>query len=129
MVKRTLMAVGLGVGLLGGAATAVHASTQVAARPAAVHASTRATARPATVRAQAEEPRETADRAGEADATVPCATDGQGNQTGNCQDSQNAAGPQDTSSAAESSTASGPDGDTSQAGDQTGPDTGAQAGQ
>ena len=36
--KRTLLALGLGLALTGGAATAAHASTHVTARPAAVTA-------------------------------------------------------------------------------------------
>lgn len=95
MVKRTLMALRLGVALLGGGvANTVHASSVVAAHPAAVvHADLVAG--------------DTGDTTPDADANAPCATDPTtGDQTGNCQDSQNQSGPQDT------------------AGDQGGADTG-----
>ena len=100
MIKRTLMALGLGVALMGGAATAAHASSVVAAHPAAVQADLVAGA--------------TGDQTMDADANAPCATDAAGNQTGNCQDSQNASGPADnggTPGAAE-----GPDSGAGQAG-------------
>lgn len=87
MVKHALMALGLGVGLLGGAATAVHASTQAPARAAA---------HPVVRHAQAVELSEAADTVSDTDATAPCATDASGNQTGDCQDSQNQSGPQDS---------------------------------
>ncbi len=96
MIKRTLMALGLGVALMGGAATAVHASSVVAAHPAAVQADLVAGA--------------TGDQTTDADANAPCATDAAGNQTGNCQDSQNASGPADNGGA------EGPDTGAGQAG-------------
>jgi hypothetical protein len=61
-------------------------------------------------------------RTAEADATAPCATDAAGNQTGNCQDSQSAAGPEDQSGAAAEGAVATPDTDTAQSGDQTGAD-------
>lgn len=87
MVKRTLMALGLGVALLGGGvASTVHASNVVAAHPTAVHAGLIAG--------------DTGDTTADADANAPCATDPTtGDQTGNCQDSQNQSGPQDNSGA------------------------------
>jgi len=85
MVKRTFMALGLGVALLGGGvANTVHASSVVAAHPTAVHAGLIAG--------------DTGDTTADADANAPCATNPTtGDQTGNCQDSQNQSGPQDTS--------------------------------
>jgi len=96
MIKRTLMTLGLGVALMGGAATAAHASSVVAAHPAAVQADLVAGA--------------TGDQTTDADANAPCATDAAGNQTGNCQDSQNASGPADNGGA------EGPDTGAGQAG-------------
>lgn len=63
------------------------------ARPAALHATTRAAAHPVARHAQAVEPREAADTAGDANATAACVTDASGNQTGDCQNSQNQSGP------------------------------------
>ena len=107
MMKRALLALTLGAGVLGGAATAVHASTPRNTHPLAAHAW------------QQPNDAETADQAGDTDATAPCVTTASGDQTGACQDSQGgvadakgAAGQADT----------GRDGDTAQVGDQTGSD-------
>jgi len=96
MIKRTLMTLGLGVALMGGAATAAHASSVVAAHPAAVQADLVGGT--------------TGDQTTDADANAPCATDAAGNETGNCQDSQNASGPADNGGA------EGPDTGAGQAG-------------
>ncbi len=117
MMKHTLMALGLGVGLLGGAATAVHGSASAAPHPTAYHSVAR------TVSVQATPVAETPEAAAETDATAACATDASGNQTGNCQD---ASGATDTVSESAAETA-GPDTDTAQVGDQSGVDTSATA--
>lgn len=101
MIKRTLMAVGLGMALLGGIATTTHASSHVQAHPAyaAVHANLGSGGAEA--------------QTAEADANVPCAIDATGAQTGNCQDSQNSAGGADSASTSGEGEgeATGPDGD------------------
>ena len=100
MIKRTIMALGLGVTLTGGAATAVHASSATAAHPAVAHtAAAHHTARQAARVVVATD----GDQTGDADADAPCATDAGGNQTGNCQDSQHSSGPADTAGAADQS--------------------------
>jgi len=58
----------------------------------------------------------TGDQTTDAAANAPCATDTAGNQTGNCQDSQNASGAQDTSGPAGTGGAEGPDSGAGQAG-------------
>jgi len=112
--KRTLMALGLGVALLGGgAATSVHAST---------HASTHATTRTAAVTADVVAG-DTSAQTADTDPAAPCVTDAAtGDQTGNCQDSQNTGGPADTAGASGEVAAAGPDTDTVQQGDQSGAD-------
>jgi len=82
MIKRTLLALGLGMALLGGAATTGHAGSHVAARPAAVHADLIVS----SVGAQT----------GDTDANAPCvAATATTPETGDCQNSQNTAGPED----------------------------------
>lgn len=112
MVKRMFLTLGLGLALAGGVATSVHASSQVAARPAAVQADLIVGATEA----------QTADT----DPNAPCATDVTGTQTGDCQDSQSTVGPDEKGGAADTAEATnkgettGLDGDTVQSGDQTG---------
>ena len=110
MIKRTLMALGLGVGLLsGGMATAAHAGSHGTARPAVSSADLVA----------GDSGAQTADT----DPAAPCVTDAAtGEQTGNCQDSQNAAGPEDTAGTSGEAAPAGPDADTVQQGDQSGAD-------
>lgn len=91
MAKRRLITLGL-LALLGGAALAVHAGTKAAAHPAATHGAVQAV----TSQAPAAQPTRPADNAGDSDAAAPCATDAAGNQTGDCQNSQNTAGPEDS---------------------------------
>lgn len=116
MVKQTLIALGLGLALTGGATTAAHASSHVAAHHvAARHAIARHAAAPGptnTTTPGTPGPTDTTtpgapgaetggDMAADPDATAPCAVDASGNETGNCQDSQNASGPQDNSGGAD----------------------------
>jgi hypothetical protein len=108
MVKRRLIILAL-LALLGGAALAVHASTLAAAHPATNHAAMQAV----TYQPLAAQPTPPADKAADNDARAPCATDAAGNQTGNCQDSQNAAGPEDSGTP---EAAAGPDKDAVQTG-------------
>lgn len=102
MLMRVLMSLGLGVALLGGGISAVHASSHVAAHPAAVVA--------ADVIAG-----DTGAQTADTDPNAPCAVDPTtGNETGDCQNSQNTSGPEDNGST------SGSDGDNVQQGDQSG---------
>ena len=111
MVKRTLMALGLGIALLGGgAATAVHASTHATLRPAAAVTADLVGG-------------DTGAQTADTDPAAPCVTDAAtGDQTGDCQDSQNTGGPADTAGASGEVAAAGPDTDTVQQGDQSGTD-------
>jgi hypothetical protein len=94
MVKRRLIVLGLLV-LLGGGVLTLHASTQVAAHPATNLVSMQAV----SSQAPAAQPSQPPDKSSDSDAAAPCATDTAGNQTGNCQNSQNTAGPEDSGSA------------------------------
>jgi len=98
--RRTLMALGLGVALLGGgAATSVHASTHATPSNATVMADVVAG--------------DTGAQTADTDPTAPCATDAvTGEQTGDCQNSQNTGGPADTADASGEAAAAGPDTDT-----------------
>jgi hypothetical protein len=105
MIKRTLLALGLGLGLAGGVVSATHTTAQVHAHPAAVHTASQAHTN-AYMAAEAKA------RAADTDPTAPCGTDATGAQTGDCQDSQNAAGPEDNAGSSSEEAASGPDTDT-----------------
>ena len=105
MIKRVLMTLGLSAALLGGGISAVHASSRVAAHPAAIVA--------ADVIAG-----DTGAQTADTDPNAPCAVDAAtGSETGDCQNSQNTAGPEDSGNAAAA------DGDSLQQGDQSGTTT------
>jgi len=87
MLKRALIGAGLGLALLGGVAGSTHANTPVSAHRAV----------PADLRVLSTGP-----QAVDADANAPCGVDATGAQIGNCQDSQNAAGPEDSAGGADS---------------------------
>jgi hypothetical protein len=98
MSKRRLM-------LLGSALTLLMLVGAVFAIQSSVHAmghATPATAKTAISTAvQTQEPTETKDQAGDTDQGATCATDSARNQTGDCQDSQNTSGPEDTAGSAD----------------------------
>ncbi len=107
MIKRTLMTLGLGLGLLSGVSASAHASSRLVAYPAVVTADLVATY--------------TGVQTADSDPNAPCATDPTtGAETGDCQNSQNTAGPEDSSGATGESGTSGSDGDNVQQGDQIG---------
>lgn len=106
MGKRTLMALGLGLVLLVGVAVLAATVNIASAHPSGSHAthssgiqaapnsnnqpSTQATA------AQTEAANEqSGDSANDPDPNAPCGKDAQGNETGNCENSQNSSGPGD----------------------------------
>jgi hypothetical protein len=93
MVKRRLITLGL-LALLGGAALTVHASMQAEAHPATNHGAVHVV----TSQTPTAQPSQPPDNASDSDAAAPCATDATGNQTGDCQNSQNTAGPEDSGS-------------------------------
>ncbi|MDB5058168.1 MAG: hypothetical protein JWO59_1640 [Chloroflexi bacterium] len=80
MLKRVVMATGLGLALMGG--VAAHTSVPVSAQPVAVHADLQVL----STDAQVSDP----------DSGAPCGTDASGAETGDCQNSQNTAGPEDS---------------------------------
>jgi hypothetical protein len=91
MFKRTLMGAGLGLALLGGTATAVHTYGSGNAHAATVQTDLKVV--------------DTAPQATDTDPTAPCAVDASGVETGDCQNSQNATGPEDSAATSESDTA------------------------
>lgn len=106
MIKRTLMVMGLGMALLGGVATTTFASSHVSAHPTTARAGVMAG--------------ETDAQAADTDVSAPCATDATGNQTGDCQNSQNASGPEDNGAAGSEGDIGGPDTGNVQTGGQSG---------
>jgi hypothetical protein len=91
MVKRTLIALSLllivGAGVLL-SRPSVHASAQPMTSPTTVQATSTANA--------SEQPETASDTAADNDASAACSTDASGNQTGDCQNSQNASGSDNT---------------------------------
>lgn len=87
MVKRALIALGL-LMAVGGGVLLSHPSPQVAAHPQ----TTSTTPQPTSGQTATEQPETPSDTAADNDASAACSTDASGNQTGNCQDSQNTSG-------------------------------------
>ncbi|HVA90485.1 MAG TPA: hypothetical protein VNL71_11670 [Chloroflexota bacterium] len=118
MFKRMLMGAGLSLAMLGGVAAATHSSGTVSAHPAAAHAAQ-------TVAAAEVKATEAEVQSADAASTTPCTTDAAGNESGNCQDSQNASGGADVAGPGEGEGVTA-ETDTVQSGAQT--QSGSQAG-
>jgi hypothetical protein len=95
VIKRTLMIVALGGALLAGGVIAVHASSHAAT---AVHSDV-------TLKA-------VGDQTADTDASASCTGQGTAAEAGNCTDSQNSSGPEDTTGAAASETTGAAAGET-----------------
>lgn len=102
MVNRTFMIVALGAALLGGAVSAAHASSTSAPRAATVHADLVLSS--------------VSDQTADTDPTAPCTGQGTAAEAGDCTDSQNTTGPEDSTSAPGTGETTGPDTDTTQSG-------------
>jgi hypothetical protein len=90
MIKRAILGAGLGMALLAGGFTATHTTGAAAAPQAAVHSDLKVL----STSAQVVDP----------DPTAACAVDASGVETGDCQNSQNATGPEDSAAVSEADT-------------------------
>ncbi|MBF6591815.1 MAG: hypothetical protein IVW57_15005 [Ktedonobacterales bacterium] len=105
MGKRTIMSLGLALVLVLGIAALAITVNGASAHPAISHASSQTSIQAAprsnhAVSSQAtatatETTEQSGDSVNDPDANAPCAKDAQGNETGNCENSQNSSGPED----------------------------------
>jgi hypothetical protein len=96
MRKRLLIACGLGLLLLLGAVALATSVNLASAHPAASHVSNQLSSQSAAAATPESTAEQSSDQTSDPDANAACATDAQGNQTGDCQDSQNSSGPEDS---------------------------------